>query len=258
MKKKIYIAGCGGMLGAAFYQVFKNDYQLTCTDKDVNEPWLGFCDFRNKEDYRKSVLAASPNYLFHLGALTSLEYCEDNPEDAYRTNTLAVEYAVQIANELKIPLLYISTAGIFDGNKALYDDWDVPNPLGHYARSKFLGEQFVQQHAHQYLICRAGWMMGGGPAKDKKFVKKILAQLANGAKELHIVDDKDGTPTYTVDFARNVKHLIEQDTWGLFNLVCGGQTSRVEVAQEILRHFNLEKEVALIPVQSDYFKATYY
>ena len=48
IKKKVYMAGCGGMLGEAFYQNFKQDYQLKCTDKDVNEEWLSFLDFRDK------------------------------------------------------------------------------------------------------------------------------------------------------------------------------------------------------------------
>ncbi len=69
-------------------------------------------------------------HFFHLGgAHTSLEFfCELNVEEAYATNTMAVENAVYIANELDIPLLYISTAGIFDGAKQVYDDWDLPNP----------------------------------------------------------------------------------------------------------------------------------
>ena len=76
------------------------------------------------------MLNFSPDYLFHLGAHTDLEYCEDNPNDAYATNTLPVETAVFFSNKLDIPLLYISTAGIFDGNQDTYDDWDNPNPLG--------------------------------------------------------------------------------------------------------------------------------
>src|SRR5678809_1638668 len=91
------------------------------------------------------------------------EYCELHVEETYKTNTLSVENACYIANELKIPLLYISTAGIFDGNKEFYDDWDKPNPLGHYARSKYAGELFVKENVREHLICRAGWMMGGGP-----------------------------------------------------------------------------------------------
>jgi len=123
MKKKIYIAGSGGMLGEAFHRVFKNDYEIKCTDKDVNEKWIDFLDFRDFEKYQKDVLDYNPDYLFHLGAHTDLEYCELNLEDTYLTNTTSVENAVFIANKLNIPLLYISTAGIFDGKKDFYDDW---------------------------------------------------------------------------------------------------------------------------------------
>ena len=130
MKKKIYIAGCGGMLGEAFYEQFREKYDLKCTDIDVNEDWLDYLDFRNRELYFKDVLNFKPDFLFHLGAHTSLEYCELNKDDAYITNTISVENAVQISNQLNIPLLYISTAGIFDGKKNEYDDWDIPNPLG--------------------------------------------------------------------------------------------------------------------------------
>lgn len=258
MKKKIYIAGSGGMLGEAFYHQFKEDYELKCTDKDVNESWLGFLDFRDLEAYRKDVKAFKPDYLFHLGAYTDLEYCEQHPEDTYATNTMAVENAVYIANELDIPLLYISTAGIFDGGKDLYDDWDQPNPLGVYARSKYMGEKYVTAHAKRYLVCRAGWMMGAGPSKDKKFIQKLMKQLKDGKKELFIVDDKDGTPTYTHDFARNVKALIQHEYWGLYNMVCGGQTSRLEVAAELLSLAGLQDQVKITRVTSEHFKDVYF
>ncbi len=85
---------------------------------------------------------------------------------------MSVENAVYIANRLNIPLLYISTAGIFDGRKDTYDDWDMPNPLGHYARSKYAGELYVQENAQMFLICRAGWMMGLGQIRTKNLFKK--------------------------------------------------------------------------------------
>ena len=258
MKKKIYIAGCGGMLGEAFYEKFRDDYVLRCTDKDVNESWLSHLDFRDFDAYKKDVVEFNPDYLFHLGAYTDLEFCEMNADETYNTNTLGVENAVYLANELDIPLLYISTAGIFDGEKDLYDDWDQANPLGAYARAKYMGERFVVENARRFLVCRAGWMMGSGPKKDKKFIQKLMKQIKDGKTELFIVDDKDGTPTYTHDFARNVKALIEKEYWGLYNMVCGGQTSRLEVATELIRLLNLEGKVKLTPVGSDYFKETYF
>jgi dTDP-4-dehydrorhamnose reductase len=256
--KKIYIAGCGGMLGEGFYSVFKDDYELKCTDKDVNDHWLSFLDFTDFDAYIKDVTAFKPDYLFHLGAHTSLEYCDTHPDDAYLTNTIAVENAVHLSNALNIPLLYISTAGIFDGLKDVYDDWDVPNPLGHYARSKWAGEVFVQQNKTQHLICRAGWMMGGGPKKDKKFIQKIMQQLKDGKKELFVVNDKLGTPTFTHDFARNVKLLLEKEVWGLYNMVCGGITGRLEVAQELVRVLGREHEIKITPVDSGYWKKEYF
>lgn len=256
--KRIYIAGCGGMLGDAFYEQFRHDYELKCTDIDVNSGWLTYLDFRDLAAYRKDVMDFRPDYLFHLGAYTDLEYCELHPEDTYATNTTSVKHAVAIANELNIPLLYISTAGIFDGKKDVYDDWDEPHPMGVYARSKYLGEQYVVEQVKNYLVCRAGWMMGGGPRKDKKFIGKLMRQIEEGNRELFIVDDKDGTPTFTHDFARNVKELIEKECWGLYNMACEGFTSRLEVAQELIRLLNLRDKITITPVTSDYFKETYF
>jgi dTDP-4-dehydrorhamnose reductase len=246
------------MLGAAFHERFRDDGELRCTDIDVNADWLEYLDFRDIDRYREDVRHFGPDALFHLGAHTDLEYCETHPDDAYMTNCTAVENAVYIANELHIPLLYISTAGIFDGAKEVYDDWDQPNPLGVYARAKRAGEEFVQFHAERCLICRPGWMMGGGPAKDKKFVQKIIRQLRDGSTELHVVDDKLGTPTYTRDVARNVQLLLAKEWWGLYNMVCQGMTSRLEVARAIVEELGLADTVLVTPVSSDHFAETYF
>jgi len=258
MKKRIYIAGCGGMLGEAFYKLFSDSYELKCTDIDVNETWLSYLDFRDYEAYQKDVSEFKPDYLFHLGAYTDLEYCELHQDDTYATNTMAVENAVYISNKLDIPMLYISTAGIFDGAKDTYDDWDQPNPMCHYARSKFAGEVFVEKNVRRHLICRAGWMMGAGPKKDKKFVQKIMQQLKDGKRELFVVNDKLGTPTYTHDFARTVKLLLEKEYWGLYNMVCGGMTGRFEVAQELVNILGLASEIIVTQVDSDYWKDVYF
>jgi dTDP-4-dehydrorhamnose reductase len=256
--KKIYIAGCGGMLGEAFYKQFSSCYELKCTDIDVNDDWLTFCDFRNLREYTDDVCRFKPDCLVHLGAYTDLEYCELHVDETYRTNTQSVENACYIANGLNIPLIYISTAGIFDGQKELYDDWDTPNPICHYARSKYAGEVFVEKNVQNYLILRAGWMMGGGQDKDKKFVQKIIKQIREGKEELFIVNDKLGTPTYTHDFAKNVIPLLEKELWGVYNMVCSDVTSRLEVAKEMLKILGLECKIAVNEVGSEYFQKDYF
>jgi dTDP-4-dehydrorhamnose reductase len=255
---KIYMAGVGGMLGEAFYKQFKDEYDLKCTDIDVNEDWLSYLDFRDEKAYRRKVKEFNSDYLFHIGAYTDLEYCELHVKGTYETNTKSVEYAVSIANDLNIPLVYISTAGIFGGEKDVYDETDKPEPLGHYGRSKYLGEVYVQEHSNKYIICRAGWMMGAGEKKDKKFIQKMIKQIVDGKKTLRVVNDKLGTPTCTQDFAKNVKLLIEKKQTGLFNMVCGGLTGRFEVCKEIVRLLGLEGTVKVEEVSSEYFAKEYF
>ncbi len=256
--KKIYIAGAGGMLGEAFYNVFKTDFLLKCSDIDQNSDWLSYLDFRDFEKYKTDVLNFKPDYLFHLGAITDLEQCEKDEKNAYLTNTLSVENAVIISNILDIPIIYISTAGIFDGKKDYYDDWDLPNPISIYGKSKYLGERYVIENKNNYLVLRAGWMMGGGIKKDKKFIKKIITQINNGKTNLNIVDDKFGTPTYTYDFAENAKLLLNKELWGLYNLVCSGLSSRLDVTAEILKLLKLENKISIKKVDSSFFSDEYF
>lgn len=256
--KRIYLAGAGGMLGEAFHQQLSQNYELKCTDIDVNEPWLSYLDFRDHNAYRSDVIAFKPDLIAHIGAFTNLEYCELNEDEAVETNTTSVGCAVDIANELRIPLLYISTAGIFGGGKAFYDETDEPDPIGVYGRTKYMGEVLVQERAKEHLILRAGWMMGAGRAKDKKFVQKLISQIDAGKKQLFIVNDRLGTPTYTQDFANNAKLLFEKKQSGLFNMVCGGMTGRLEVAKELVSLLNLSEQVEVVEVPSSHFELEYF
>jgi dTDP-4-dehydrorhamnose reductase len=97
-----------------------------------------------------------------------------------------------IRNHLDIPVVYISTAGIFDGKQEYYHDFDLPNPLSIYGKSKYYGELYTLRNVRKHYIFRAGWMMGGGIKKDKKFINKIFQQIKEGKKELFVVDDKLG------------------------------------------------------------------
>lgn len=256
--KKIYVAGCGGMLGKAIHDVFEKKYILKCTDKDVNEDWIEYLDFRNFDEYENDVTNFNPDFLFHIGAFTDLEYCETHEDETYFNNAICVEQAVRIANKLDIPIIYISTAGIFDGSKEYFDDWDTPNPMDVYARAKYMGERYVVENAKRYIIFRAGWMMGGGRKKGKKFIEKLIQQIENGNNTLYIVNDREGTPTYTYDFANTLLGVVENEYWGLYNCVCGGMTSRVDVAQYLIRLLGLEDKITIQEVSSDYFKNVYF
>lgn len=255
---RIYVSGCGGMLGHAVYAEFAQDCTIMATDINLNVDWLTYADVRDYGGFEASVRSFTPDILINLAALTDLEYCERNAEDAWLTNALGAENAAVIARRLDIPIVQISTAGIVDGCQDTYHDFDRPNPVGIYAKSKYYGERVVQRLCPRHFVFRAGWMMGGGPEVDKKFVNKIFKQIVSGAREIKVVYDKLGTPTYTVSFARGLRIVAGTDMYGVYNQVCEGECSRYDVAVEFVRLLGLEDQVKVTQVSSEYFRREYF
>ena len=254
--KKIFIAGANGMLGTTLQSIVDTkDFLLT--DKDISEN-ISWCDIRDLKYTTTLINEYQPDIILNFAALVDLEYCEKNQDDCYSTNTIAAINLFNLAKDLNIPYVFISTAGIFGNDKEFYTEEDQPHPLSAYGKSKYFTEQLLlNQNYPKYWIFRAGWMMGGGPEKDKKFVNKIMKQIKSGAKELFVVDDKLGVPTYTKDFALSIlRHIEEELPYGLYNMVSQGEASRYETALAINEYLNLG--LVIHKVDSNYFKTEYF
>ena len=252
---KVFIAGANGMLGTALQDLVDTSEHLL-TDKDT-EGGMSYCDIRDLKHTSEVVTKYRPDVILNFAALVDLEYCEQEKDDCYLTNTIAAVHLFNLAKDLNIPYVFISTAGIFGNDKESYTEEDTPYPLSAYGKSKYYTEQLLQnQEYDKYWIFRAGWMMGGGPDKDKKFVNKIMKQVKAGVKELNVVDDKLGVPTYTKDFAHSIlRHLEEDLPYGLYNMVSSGEASRYQTAVEINEF--LELGVVVNKVDSTFFAEEY-
>lgn len=254
--KKIFIAGANGMLGTTL----KNNTdtsEMLLTDKELSQG-IQFCDIRDLKHTTEMVNQYQPDIILNFAALVDLEYCEMEKDDCYLTNTIAAVHLFNLAKDRNIPYVFISTAGIFGNDKEFYTEEDQPYPLSAYGKSKYYTEQLLQNQGYEkYWIFRAGWMMGGGPQKDKKFVNKIMKQVNSGAKELFVVDDKLGVPTYTKDFAKSIlAHVEEALPYGLYNMVSQGEASRYETAVAINEYLGLG--LVVNKVDSDYYKEEYF
>jgi dTDP-4-dehydrorhamnose reductase len=97
---RIYVAGCGGMLGQAVHSLFSSVAEVRATDIDLNEPWLSHADVRDFESVARSVRDFRPDAILNLAALTDLEYCERNIEDSWLTNALGAENVGLLANSI--------------------------------------------------------------------------------------------------------------------------------------------------------------
>lgn len=246
------------MPGQAVYERFAPHCQILATDIDLNEPQLEYGDVTDFQQISEKAFKFGPDLIINLAALTDLEYCEKNPEITWKTNALGAENMALISKKLNVTHVYVSTAGIFDGLKEYYNDFEQPNPISIYAKAKYYGETVMENMLDNYFTFRAGWMMGGGYEKDKKFINKVFKQILNGKKELFVVNDKLGTPTYTVNFAEAMFAIVQTELFGLYNMVCEGSGFSYDVALEFIKLLGLEKEINIKIVNSDFFKNEYF
>lgn len=234
---KVLITGVGGMTGTHLRPIFiQEGFEVVATDILPQEPSLGYLDVRDLNQVEDWVVKEKPDLVLHMAAETDVEVCEKEPDHAYKTNLIGTQNVALICQKYDLPMAYISTIGVFDGEKAgPYLETDLPNPPNVYGISKYGGELAVKSLLKKFYIIRASWMMGGGSKKDKKFIGKIIKQIMDGSQELWAVTDKVGSPTYSVDFSKCVAAIIKSGRYGIYHSACIDSCSRYDVALEITK-----------------------
>jgi dTDP-4-dehydrorhamnose reductase len=235
---KIFATGANGMLGS-----YLPDDAIK-TDIDT-------LNVRDRQAVSDAVEEHRPDFVFHLGAQTNVDLCEQDPEAAFRTNALGTQNVALACAAHGATLVYVSTGSVFGGAKPEpYHEFDLPDPANLYAYSKHAGERFVLQLAPHSYIVRAGWMIGGGPHTEKKFIAKML-ERAESAGKIMAVTDKWGSVTYGGDIMRGMLRLVETGQFGTYHLVNEGICTRYDIAVEVNRYFGEPYEVE--PVTSAMF-----
>jgi dTDP-4-dehydrorhamnose reductase len=250
---RILLSGAAGMLGSALCPTLKKRrHEVFATDLAPATDEMKLLDVRNFKQVEAMVKDVKPDIFMHLAAETDVDRCELEPDHAYMTNTIGTQNVALACQRQGIVMVYISTIGVFYGDKIEpYTEFDTPNPINVYGQSKLEGEKIVQSLLNKYYIVRAGWMVGGGPARDKKFIGKIIRQL-DETKILRAVDDKIGSPTYTIDFSRCLSDLIETGFFGLYHCTNKGYCTRFDVAKKIIEILG-RNDVTVKPVSSAHF-----
>lgn len=251
MQPKAMVTGANGALGNALCSLLREQRYLVYAGDLVVTGDIVKLDVRNSRGVIDFIKKCKPGIVFHLAAETNVDKCELNKTHAYETNSKGTENVAIVCKELNIPLVYISTGAVFDGEKnGGYTEQDKPNPINVYGKSKLKGEETICSLLTKYYIVRAGWMMGGYN-KDKKFVWKII-QLLKTNKEISVVTDKIGSPTFTKDFAKELLNIVSTGKYGVYHCVNKGICSRFDIAKKIVEYLRKE-DIVLIPVTSEAF-----
>jgi dTDP-4-dehydrorhamnose reductase len=226
---KILITGAGGILGTDIVSALsKHDLVLT----DVL-PNFTAMDISDSEQVMRTIADVRPEMVIHTAAYTDVDGCEREPDKAYRLNAGGTWNVAAACRKVGARMIYISTDFVFDGTKgAMYTEYDTPNPLSVYGASKLAGETHVRTLCPEHFVVRTAWLYG---VNGKSFPKTII-NAAQTRKQLKVVADQIGSPTFTVDLAAKIAQTIESPLFGTYHITNKGACSWHEFALQTLRY----------------------
>lgn len=207
-------------------------------------------DITNPDIVDKVITESKVNVVMHGAAYTAVDAAEDNVELCRKINAYGTENVAKVCKKLDIPMVYISTDYVFDGQGTRpWEPDDERHPLNVYGQSKYEGELAVQDNLDKFFIIRIAWVFG---VNGKNFIKTML-NLAKNHDTLSVVNDQTGSPTYTYDLARLLVDMMETDKYGFYHATNEGLCTWYEFALEIFRQAGVD--VKVVPVTSEEFQA---
>lgn len=244
---KVLVTGVKGQLG---YDVVN---ELTKRGHEPIGVDIDEMDITDKESVDKVITEASVDTVIHCAAYTAVDAAEDNVEVCRKVNAEGTENIAKVCKKLDIPMVYISTDYVFNGQgERPWEPDDAREPLNVYGQTKYEGELAVEENLSKYFIVRIAWVFG---VNGKNFIKTML-NLGKTRDQLTVVCDQIGSPTYTFDLARLLVDMIETKKYGRYHATNEGLCSWYEFACEIFKQAGLDSKVEVAPVTSAQYPAS--
>ena len=237
---KILITGSKGQLGSELVELLSKDNEV-----------YGFghkeLDVTDKNLVINTVSKIIPDVIIYSAAFTNVDGCESNIKTAFDVNIIGTGNVAIASKKNKSKMVYISTDYVFDGKKnSPYLESDIPNPVSIYGVSKYGGELIVKHFLNNFFIVRTSWLYS---KRGKNFVNTIL-NIAKNKKELKVVYDQVGCPTYAPDLANAISALISTKYYGIYHITNSGECSWYEFAKKILEYAEI-KDIKVTPISTE-------
>ncbi len=237
---KILITGSKGQLGSELVDLLSKDNEVYGFDYEE-------MDITDKNCVIEIISKIVPDIVIHCAAFVDADGCETDIKTAFDVNTIGTGNVVIASKITKSKMIYISSDYVFDGEKnSPYLEYDIPNPISIYGISKYAGEQIVRHYLEKFFIVRTAWLYR---RVGKNFVNTII-NLAKDKKELRVVNDQVGSPTYVPDLAKAISTLISTDYYGIYHITNSGKVSWYEFTKKILKYADI-KDVKVSPISSE-------
>jgi len=256
--KRILVTGANGLLGQRLAQLFAQDsrYELLLTSHHPSfylnhHTLLDYTqlDITSKSDVKSLLSSFRPEVIINAAAMTNVDRCEVDREQAWKVNVHGVENLVDVARAIRAKVIQLSTDYVFDGLRGPYTEEDRPNPINYYGKTKLASENVVRMGDTPYAIIRTIVLYGCGKNVKQNFGLWVIDNLSKG-NTICAATDQVCNPTYVHDLAYGILRVVEQEAEGVFHLSGSERLSRFEFAQRVAQVFGFDSNL-IHPVKTE-------
>ncbi|MCX7747427.1 MAG: NAD(P)-dependent oxidoreductase [Clostridia bacterium] len=244
--RKILITGAKGMLATDLNAILNGSGTFEVLNLDRQQ-----LDITDPENVEKVFTQFNPQVIIHTAALTNVDYCEEDKEEAYRINGCGTQNIASYSDRAGAKFVYISSCGLFGDEIKEYTENDPVVLKTEYAKSKYMGEQKTRETCEKHFIVRPGWLFGGSINHKKNFVYNRYLE-AKQKPQIQSAGDKYGCPTNTNHLALKILELIDTDLYGTYHISNSSFGTRFDYVKKIIDSFGIDIEV--VKVDSNSFK----
>lgn len=244
---KILITGGKGQLACQLREILvMGKSEIGALDKIYSDAEVRFTsreelDITKLNDVRNFITGYAPDIIINCAAYTNVDKCETDFENAFKVNSLGARNLALASQNTKIKLVHISTDYVFNGRGTIpFREYDSPDPVSVYGKTKLLGEQYIRENCSRYFIVRTSWLYG---LYGKNFVYTIL-KAAKEKGHLDVVNDQRGNPTNAEDLAYHILKLALTCEYGIYHCTGKGECSWYDFACKIVEYAGIDCTVS--------------
>jgi dTDP-4-dehydrorhamnose reductase len=245
--KRILVCGANGLLGQRLSLMLSAQSEYEVLNTSVERSFVfdsrlfdyNQLDITNRSDVKSLASSFQPNVILNAAAITNVDWCEQHHEETWKVNVTAVENLADAARKVGAKLVHVSTDYVFDGKHGPYDEEAKPNPIGYYGKSKLASENALRAAEVPSVILRTIVLYGSGIGVKANFALWVINSLKAG-KQITVVDDQLGNPTFVGDLAMAMIKSFELNREGIFHIGGGEQISRYDFAVRAAEVFHLD------------------
>ncbi|MFA6469129.1 MAG: dTDP-4-dehydrorhamnose reductase [Bacteroidota bacterium] len=256
--KRVLVCGSNGLLGQRLawlldadeeYEVLHTSHHRSFAQPEILIDYTQL-DISNRSDVKSLVTSFRPDVILNAAAMTNVDACEREREQAWKMNVTAVENLVEVSRRIGARLVHVSTDYVFDGKTGNYSETDRVNPVNYYGKTKLAGENVLISSGIDFAILRTIVVYGTGVNVKNNFALWVLNNLSD-RKPIRCAVDQISNPTHVHDLAMVMKQCLEFDARGIFHVAGAEPISRYDFALRAAEVFGYDPSLIARSKSSD-------